>query len=185
MPLCGVDPGSALYDAGAELACVDNFIRSSCYPYCVGLRTRGSANAPVRLYSAETMESYVTLLREDCVLRNVRGGGTEAGGADEPEEVRRTLPPSLARGLLTCCFAVEQVLRGLSMSEQVSVMQDEFLHGRSTAGAGVVSSTVVQRDPTSSTVVLMEASDGASCGYNPFASSQARFPRNSPPPYSM
>lgn len=73
------------------------------------------------------------------------------------------------------------MLRGLSMSEQVSVMQDEFLHGRSTAGAGVVSSTVVQRDPTSSTVVLMEASDGASCGYNPFASSQARLlQKNSP-----
>lgn len=86
MPLCGVSTDSPYYDSGSEAACLSNFARSSCYPYCMGLRTRASANEKIILHSAETMHEYVTLLKRDCTLVNVPGSGVDDDGVDVDNE---------------------------------------------------------------------------------------------------
>jgi hypothetical protein len=51
-----------------DLACVESFKASNCFPYCMALHVRGSATQPMIVHGASEWGEGVTMLRRDCGL---------------------------------------------------------------------------------------------------------------------
>ena len=61
-----------------DLACVESFKESNCFPYCLALHVRGSGNQPMTLHGAVEWNEGVVMLNRNC---GWMGNATSTGGA--------------------------------------------------------------------------------------------------------
>ena len=73
-PLCAVDE--------IDPVCVASFKAADCFPYCMALHVRGSADQPMIVYGAQEWTEGVTMLSRDCGLFTLTDPSTATATTD-------------------------------------------------------------------------------------------------------